>query len=231
MNATWRARNVSSRRGLGIAGLLAALWLTGCASARQAEVQRLQAQAAYERGLGHYAEAQGALALEALREAIALDPTVAAYHNWLGRLYMELRRPDLAVEHFREATRLEPGYSDAWVNLGVVLDEIGRWDEAVASYRKALALPILTAPHLAYNGLGLVLFHLKRWREAEEALRFAISLNPAMEGSYYNLGLVLLAQERREDARLAFRRARELAPQSPFGRAATGQLQALGDGG
>jgi tetratricopeptide (TPR) repeat protein len=221
---------VSSGRGLGVAGLLVAFCLAGCAGTRQAEVRRLQAQAAYERGLAHYGEAQGALALEALREAIALDPRVAAYHNWLGRLYMELRRPDLAVEHFQEATRLDADYSEAWVNLGVALDEVGRWDDAVAVYRKALALPVLTAPHLAYHGLGLVLFHLKRLREAEEALRFAISLNPGTEGPYYNLGLVLLAQERREDAKLAFRRARDLAPQSPFGQAARGQLQALGDG-
>jgi tetratricopeptide (TPR) repeat protein len=213
------------------AGLLAALWLGGCASAERTEVQRLQAQAAYERGLAHYAEKRGALALEAFREAIALNPGVAAYRSWLGRLYLDLGRPAEAIEHFQEATRLDASYSEAWVNLGVALDEIGRWEEAVAAYRKAIALPILTDPHLAYHGLGLALFHLKRFREAEDALRFAISLNPSTEGPYYNLGLVLLAQDRRDQAKQAFRRARDLAPQSPFGQAAKGQLKALGEGG
>jgi Flp pilus assembly protein TadD len=214
-----------------LAGLLAAFWLGGCASAQRAEVQRLQAQAAYERGLAHYGEKRGALALEAFREAIALDPTAAAYHNWLGRLYIDLGRPGLAIERFQEATRLDSSYSEAWVNLGVALDEIGRWDEAVAAYRRAIALPILADAHLAYHGLGLALFHLQRFREAEEALRFAISLNPSTEGPYYNLGLVLLALDRRDQAKLAFRRARDLAPQSPFGQAAKGQLKALGEGG
>ena len=222
---------MSRQWGLHLAGLLVALWLGGCVSAEKAAVQRLQAKAAYERGMTHYGEKRGALALEAFREAIALDPTVPSYHNWLGRLYLDLRRPDLATQRFQDATRLDSSYSEAFTNLGVALDELGRSDEAVAAYRKAIALPILADPQLAYHNLGLALFHLKRYREAEEALRFAISLNPALEGPYYNLGLVLLAQGRKEDARLAFRRARDMAPQSPFGQAARGQLKALGEGG
>jgi tetratricopeptide (TPR) repeat protein len=79
--------------------------------------------------------------------------------------------------------------------------------------------------------MGVALYNLKRYREAEEALRFAVSLEPSLDAAFYHLGLVYLAENRRDDAKLSFRRARDLSPQSPFGQAAVGQLKALGEGG
>jgi tetratricopeptide (TPR) repeat protein len=100
----------------------------------------------------------------------------------------------------------------------------------VEGYRKALRMPTLTVPHVAHQNLGVALFNLKRYTQAEESLRFAISLDPQMLGAYYNLGLVLVAENRREEAKAAFRKARELGPDSPFGQAAGERLKALGEG-
>ena len=195
------------------------------------ETQRLQARAAYERGLTHWRDRQIGAALSALREAVALDRAVPLYHNTLGLVLLELQRPELALEEFRAATTLDPSYGDAHLNLGVALAESTRWEEAVAAYRRALALPTLTSPSTAHQNLGLALYHLRRFAEAEEALRFALSLEPRMEAAYYNLGLVFVAQGRHEDAKSVFRRARDLAPSSPFGQAAAQRLRGLGDGG
>ena len=167
----------------------------------------------------------------AFREAITLDPNVPVYHNALGLLYLELSRPDLALAEFKTATGIDETYADAHLNTGVALAEAGRWEEAVTAYRKAVAIPTLSAAPAAYQNLGLALYHLKRYREAEEALRFALSLDPRMEAAYYNLGLLFVAEGRPEDAKAAFRRTRDLAPQSPFGQAAVLQLKGLGDGG
>ena len=71
----------------------------------------------------------------------------------------------------------------------------------------------------------------QRYPEAESSLRFALSLDPQMQAAYYNLGLVLVAEKRQDEARAVFRRARQLAPDSPFGQAARERLRALGDGG
>src|SRR5207253_2785829 len=87
------------------------------------------------------------------------------------------------------------------------LAESRRWDEAVVSYRKALELPTLTIPETANQNLGLALYHLKQYREAEQTLRFAISLDPKMQTAYYNLGLVFIAENRRDEAKAAFRQA------------------------
>jgi Tfp pilus assembly protein PilF len=210
-------------------GLALTLGLASCAG--PTEVDRLHARSTYERGLTHLQERQVSLAVSSIREAIALDPTNPIYHNSLGTIYMQLLRPDRALEEFTRATELDPSYGEAFVNTGSALAEMRRWDEAVVAYRRALALPTLSVPHIAYQNLGLALYHLKQYRQAEEALRFAIGLDSQMEGGYYNLGLVLLAQHRKEEAKVAFRRARDLAPQSDFGRAARGQLKALGEGG
>lgn len=223
-----------SRRRLLAAGLGVTCLLAGCATApapKTAEVQKLQARAAYERGVAHVRDRQAAPALTALQEAASLDPHSALYRDTLGLVYLDLQRPDLAAEHFQKAIELDPNYADAHFHLGTTLAEMRRWEDAVAAYRKAISLPTLTIPDFAHQNLGLALYHLRRYREAEQSFRFAISLEPEMQAAYYNLGLVFVAESRSEDAKAAFRRARQLAPDSPFGQAATQRLQALGEGG
>jgi len=220
---------VSTRRGVALA--LSVLLLPACASTQVAETDRLRAQAAYERALGHLRDRQPSPALGALKEAVDVDPTVAAYRDTLGLVYLELRRPDLAIEQLNKAVDLDPKLADAQFHLGTAYAEIGRWEDAVTSYRKALALPNLAIPDLVHQNLGLALYHLKRYPEAESSLRFALSLDPKLQAGYYNLGLVLMAENRAREARAAFRQARELAPDTPFGQAARERLKTLGEGG
>ena len=210
-----------------------ALALGACSAARSQarEAQRLQARAAFERGLKHFNNREAPQALTALREAVALDGASAVYRDTLGLVFTELQRPDLATEQFQQAVALDPQYADAHFHLGVALAEGARWGEAATAYRKALSLPTLTVPHFTHQNLGLALYHLRQYPEAEEQLRFAIGLEPQMGLAYYNLGLVLAAQGRREDARLAFTRARDLGPETPFGEAARERLRALGEEG
>src|SRR5438552_1154939 len=83
---------------------------------------------------------------------------------------------------------------------------------------------------------GYALFALKRHREAEASLRFALNMasqEPAQDEEqkkaqdqviaqiHLNLGLVLMAEGRKEEAKLELRQARKLAPDSPSARDAT----------
>lgn len=222
---------MSRQAGVRLAVLLASVWLVGCATAKQTEVQRLQARSAYERAVRHIADRQVGMAFRAVQEAIALDDTAPAYRSTLGVLYLQMKRPDLALVEFRHATDLDENYAEAHLNTGIALAEMARWADAVPAYRRAIGLPTLPQPYAAYQNLGLALYHLKQFREAEEALRFAINLEPGEEAAYYNLGLVFLAQGRAAEAKRAFRRVLELAPQSGFSQPARGQLKALGEGG
>ncbi|MGH7390977.1 MAG: tetratricopeptide repeat protein [Candidatus Rokuibacteriota bacterium] len=225
---------MSRQRGLQALALATALALGGCASAsseQQAEVRRLQARAAYERGLSHLDKREAAPALAAIQEAISIDGTVPVYWNALGWIYLQLGHPDVAYRAFSRAVELDGTWAEAQLNAGVALAEMGRWEEALAAYRKTLNIPGLSTPHSAYQNMGVAFYNLKRYGEAEEALRFAIGLEPKLTAAYYHLGLVLAATGRPEAAKGLFRKARDLAPQSPFGAAAVGQLKALGEGG
>ncbi len=206
---------------------------TGCAS-RITEVQRLQARATYERAQADLRDGNTPLALSAFREAVALDPGNGAYRNALGFVLLDLKLPAPRAEalaQFQKAIEIDPTDAEAHHNAGVALVESSRWKEAVAEYGEALSLPTFSTPDTGQNNLGWALHNLGRYAEAEEALRLAIRLNPRLAAAHYHLGLALIAQGRTDEAKVAFRRARELAPESAFGLAASRHLQALGDDG
>jgi Tfp pilus assembly protein PilF len=222
---------VSRRHGLWLV-LLAFGLVWGCGTreaAQRTEVQKLQARAAYDRALSYLNDKQPAPAMTALQEAISVNPSSPVYRDTLGVVLLELGRPDMAVEHFKKAVELDPIYADAYFHLGTALAEARRWEEAVTAYKKALSLPTLTIPESANQNLGLALYHLKRYQEAEQTLRFAISLDPRLQAAYYNLGLVFVAENRKEEAKSAFRQASQLGPDSPVGQAAQDRLKALGE--
>jgi len=227
-----------SRRRPVLTALVLALTLASCAkngSPRVEDTQQLrtlQARAAYERGTAALAQDQTGLALTAFQEATRLDSTAALYADAMGVVLLHMRQVEGALAWLNRAIELDPTYGDAHFHRGTALAEAGRWEDAIGGYRRALSLPSLTVPHAAHQNLGFALFALRRYREAEQSLRFALSIEshePQMARTYLNLGLVLLAEQRRDEARAAFVRARDLAPNSASAKDATEQLRALGD--
>src|SRR5437867_11813953 len=202
---------------------------SGCATST-AQVEKIRAQAAHWRGLAYLNERQPASALVALREAVPINPAEPLYRDSLALLHLNLGQIDQTLAELRKALELDPRFADGHFHLGVALAESRRWEDALKSYRTAIALPTLTVPELAHNSLGMALFNLKRYREAETALRYAINLDPEFQAAYYHLGLVLVGEDRKAEAKAVFREARKLGPDSPFGQAAAAQLKDLGDG-
>jgi Tfp pilus assembly protein PilF len=222
---------VSTNRACGLVLTVVGLVLAACATGKPTEMQRLQAQNSYERGLAQIRERQPAMALSSLQEAVTIDPTVALYHDTLGMLLLDLGRIEQAIAELQKAVDIDPARGDGHFHLGTAFAEARKWEDAVAAYRKAVSMPTLTVIDLAHQNLGLALFHLGRYAEAEQALRFALTLDPSLQAAYYNLGLVLAAEKRPDEAKALFRRTRELGPESSFGQAAQERLKALGDGG
>lgn len=213
-----------------LGGLTASVLAGGCASVdKEREVQRLQAQAAYEQGVKNLQDKRISLGLVALQQAISLDPENAIYRNALGVVYLDMRRPAEAEKEFQKAAELDPGYAEAHHNLGLALAEQGQFDRAIAGYRKALAVPTYTTPEVAYNNMGNALFSQGKFRDAEDAYRAALQLNARLPSALYGLGMALSRQGRQEDARTALRSARDMDTSSPFAQAATEALKALGE--
>ncbi|MCP4926926.1 MAG: tetratricopeptide repeat protein [Gammaproteobacteria bacterium] len=80
-----------------------------------------------------------------LEQAIALNPDVAATHNYLGIVKAQLNLSHSAEEHFLRALELQPSLAEAHKNLGTHYSEQGRFDEARDHLRKA----ITSRPHYA----------------------------------------------------------------------------------
>ena len=212
-----------------IAGALLAL--SGCTSATDDAVQKLRARALYEQALKNLTERQISPGLAQLKEAVQLDPDSAIYRNALGVVLLELRKPAEAQAEFQKAVNLDPNYAEAQHNLGLALAEQGRYDQAIAAYKKAISLPLYSTPEVGYYNLGRAYAQTNQPKEAEDALRTAIQLEPRMAASYYQLGVVLNGTGRKDEAKAAFQRARDVDPASPFGQAAVEALKTLGEGG
>ena len=221
---------MSRRRGWWLHLIVAIVMTSGCATST-GQVEKIRAQAAHERGLAYLNERQPASALVALREAVTINPAEPLYRDSLALLLLDLGQIEPALAELRKALELDPRFAVGHFHLGVALAESRRWEDAIKSYQTAIALPTLTVPDLAHNSLGMALYNLKRYREAETALRYAISLNPELQAAYYHLGLVLIGEDRKEEAKAVFRETRKLGPDSPFGQAAAAHLRDLGEGG
>src|SRR4030095_4735140 len=119
LQATGGGLEVSTHARLWWMLLAVGLLVSACATTNDPTPEkRLQARAAYERGLSHMREQRPALALTALQEATSLDATEPLYQHTLGLLFLQLRRPDLALERFQEAHRLDPSYAEAHLVAG-----------------------------------------------------------------------------------------------------------------
>src|SRR5262249_38514838 len=76
--------------------------LAGCKSTttQDDQVRKIRARALYEQGLRSLADKQVSLGLTSLKEAVQLDPESQTYHNALGVLYLDLRKPTDAEAEF-----------------------------------------------------------------------------------------------------------------------------------
>jgi tetratricopeptide (TPR) repeat protein len=79
-------------------------------------------------------------AVREFREALRLNPDLAAAHYNLGNAFMMQRSLGEAERAYREAVRLKPDYAEAFSNLGLVLDQQGRRKEARPFWERALKL-------------------------------------------------------------------------------------------
>jgi predicted CXXCH cytochrome family protein len=81
-------------------------------------------------------------ALDALNDALRLDPNLPLVHFNLGLLHAELRDMDKAIYHLNATIRANPEFEDAWYNLIVLYWQIDQLPTARTKLMEALkALP------------------------------------------------------------------------------------------
>ena len=79
-------------------------------------------------------------AVEAYRQAVALDPKYTDAYYGLGDVLFDLDRSKEAVEAYRKAIALDPKDAYSYYGLGSSLFDLGRSEEAAEAYQKFLDL-------------------------------------------------------------------------------------------
>ncbi len=160
----------------------ASWWETGARDFEEAAKQpgapeRWQAAYHFTLGMAKHRRGEHEAALEAVDQAIALEPKWAELHAGRADVLVDLKRPDDAIEASRLAQRFEPKWWVAVATMARAQASKQNLDEAIATYQRALTLAPKKPRLLAELALTCHANHLdgEAVRYANEAL--AISPN------------------------------------------------------
>jgi len=126
--------------------------------------------------LAYQGERRISEAIQAVQEAIRLDPSVAALHGKLGHLLLIAGQPEDAEPALRAALKLEPSSIPARVNLATTLTDLSRFSEAEQIARDLLARAPRKATPLRL--IGRILQIQGKTEEAAEIFQRCLSIHP-----------------------------------------------------
>ncbi len=165
--------------------LLAALLLAACNSgasepgATAAPTAGLSAQAYFEQGNALYEQGDLQAAVDAYRQAAALDEQNIGYWHNLGVAYYSLNALDDARTSFQRGLALAPDDAELNYLMGVVSIQVEALDEAETYLTRANQLdPALPEP---YFGLGVLYRLLGQREQAIRAFETFLEIGPGQD--------------------------------------------------
>jgi tetratricopeptide (TPR) repeat protein len=145
--------------------------------------QYADAQTAFDEGSKFFEAGQEAMAIEALKQAVAFDPELAEAHFKLGMAYSILDKEkdaessfESAVEAYKKILKADPENAQAQFNLGRSYNKLNKDDDAEDAIRRAVKLK---PDDSGYNTeMGAILIKLAKYPEAITFLKKAIEIDP-----------------------------------------------------
>jgi type IV pilus assembly protein PilF len=202
---TWAARLVVS---------LLCVWLAGCAApgptrsgdgaaattpaaggspmlaipdAADESEPRRRARIRLELAATYYQQGNYTVAIDELRQALAIDPNYPAAHGMLGLVYMDLNDRPRADESFQRALRLAPSDSDLNNNYGWYLCQTGRPAQAIERFLLALRNPLYATPSRPLHNAGICSLRMGDEKAAEDYFQRAFQVDPANPVAMFQL--------------------------------------------
>ena len=149
-------------------------------------------------------------AIDAYRQAIALDPLSSRAQRRLGVALGSAGQSDEAVAVLQKAIDHDPDNSLLWYEAAVIESRRGNSGKAIEDLRKSIALKPDFAD--AQNNLGSNLARTGDQRGAEAAFRAALAINPYDSDARANLGRLLAGQRDWKQAAFQLAKAVQLDP-------------------
>lgn len=149
-----------------------------------------------------------------LRAATQLKPTSHAAEGqaraWLSLArVLEKAKPEEALAAYQQAAGLQPKDPEPHLAAGLLLEQENKFADAEREYKQALALDPASD---ALTGLANVYMRGRRFPEAEEYLRKVVAARPDQAPAHVQLGRVLAAEGKNDDAIAELQLGAKLAP-------------------
>lgn len=191
--------------------LLSTILLIGCAApaVRDAEprtesdASQLERRAAtrVELAAGYFARGQHDVALDELKQALALQPNSRDALNLRALVLAAMGETAAADEAFRRTLQIYPRDADTLHNQAWFWCQQGRVDAAMQAFDEALAQPAYRGASRTWLARGACDMRHLRWTDAERALSRAFELDPGNPAAAFNLAETLLQLGQAERAR------------------------------
>ncbi len=155
-----------------------------------------------------------------LRAATGLKPTAHIEEGqaraWLALAHLlESKKPDEALQAYRKASELTPKNPEPHLSAGLLHERQKEFSDAEAEYKQVLALdPHSTDPRTTEAAIGLTNIYMKSGRlgDADPLLRKLAGERADDAGIHLQLGRVLAAEGKKDDAIAEIQAGVKLAP-------------------
>jgi TolB-like protein/DNA-binding winged helix-turn-helix (wHTH) protein/Tfp pilus assembly protein PilF len=154
-------------------------------------------------------------ALDAARQAVALDEGRAESHSALGSVMLGLRDWPQAEVEFKRAIELDPSYSTEHRLYAALLTTLKRHEEAREQIRKAMLSDPLSLPNNAE--VVRALYYARDYDQAVAAGERALQLNPDYYRTHFWLARVYAQQRRYQQAVAEAEKVLKAMPESNVG--------------
>ncbi|HEY2963670.1 MAG TPA: protein kinase [Pyrinomonadaceae bacterium] len=162
----------------------------------------------------------------AANRALSINSNLAEAHTSLAFVtYRYHLKWAEAEQHFKQAIALNPNYATAHQWYGSYLAASGRFDEAVTEAKTAHELEPFSLT--IYSDYIRNLYYANQLDEAHSEALKLYEMDRSFARAFYELGLVLEAQGKLEEAISAFRNALKSSPDNVTALTALGHAQAL----
>lgn len=153
------------------------------------EVRR-RARIRLELAVSYLGLGQTKVALDEVKQSLAIDPTYTDAYNVRGLVYMRLNDLAQADESFQRALALHPGDPDVLHNRAWLVCQLQKYAEADELFSRVLASPTYTARSKTLMAQGLCQARAGKVAVAEKTLLAAYEIDAGNPVIAYNLGVL-----------------------------------------